>query len=341
MAALETLLSAPSIACKRWVWEQYDHHVQTNTILGPGPAGAALLRIKGTPGALAVSTDGNGRYAFCDPRRGGALAVAEAARNLACVGARPLGVTDCLNFGNPEKDAVYFQFAEAVRGIAEACRALDAPVVSGNVSFYNESPKGAIHPTPTIGMVGLLEDVENRPRGGGTAGDALLLVGRDGGHLGAGSLLAEVLEAVAGRAPAVDLAAERRHADVVRELVRDGDAVFAQDLSDGGLAVAAAEICFGLPAGCGVDVHLPEGGGPHGPMFGEDGARYLLVVPDERRDAVRRRVESAGVPWREAGRVTGDGRIRFRGVGERPRGELEKRWRNAIEDRMESLEDER
>ncbi|HET6360761.1 MAG TPA: phosphoribosylformylglycinamidine synthase subunit PurL [Gemmatimonadota bacterium] len=341
MAALEALLSAPTIASKRWVWEQYDHHVQTNTILGPGPAGAALLRIKGTPGALAVTTDGNGRYAFCDPRRGGALAVAEAARNLACVGARPLAVTDCLNFGNPEKDAVYFQFVEAVRGIAEACRALDAPVVSGNVSFYNESPKGAIHPTPTIGMVGLLEDVASRPRGEGSAGDALVLVGPDGEHLGAGSLLAEVLGIVAGRAPAVDLQAERRHGEIVRELVREGLAVTAQDVSDGGFAVAAAEICFGLPPGCGIEVELPEGGHPHGAMFGEDGARYLLVVPAGRRDAVRARLESAGAPWREAGQVTNDGRIRFRGVGERPREELERRWRNAIEDRMERLEDER
>ncbi|HJU86523.1 MAG TPA: AIR synthase-related protein, partial [Gemmatimonadota bacterium] len=175
----------------------------------------------------------------------------------------------------------------------------------------------------------------------GSKGDALVLVGRDGEHLGAGSLLAEVLGTVAGRAPAVDLDAERRHADVVRALVREGAAVHAQDVADGGLAVAAAEICFGLPTGCGVEVDLPEGAGPHGAMFGEDGARYLLVVPGDRRDAVRGRLASAGVPWREAGRVTDDGRIRFRGVGERPREELERRWRNAIEDRMESLEDER
>jgi phosphoribosylformylglycinamidine synthase len=342
LTALETLLSAPTIASKRWVWEQYDHHVQMNTIFGPGPAGAALLRIKGTPSALGVATDGNGRYVYCDPRRGGALAVAEAARNLATVGARPLGVTDCLNFGNPEKDAVYFQFVEAVRGIAEACRALDAPVVSGNVSFYNESPKGAIYPTPTIGMVGLLEDIECRPRGGGSPGDWLVLIGRDGAHLGAGSLLAEVLGIVAGRAPQVDLEAERRHAEIVRALVRESAAVTAQDVSDGGLSVAAAEICFGLPAGCGIDVELPAAeGGPHGALFGEDGARYLLVVPEVRREAAWARLESAGVPWREAGRVTDDGRIRFRGVGERLREELERRWRCAISDRMETMEDER
>ena len=342
LAALETLLSAPTIASKRWVWEQYDHHVQTNTVLGPGTAGAALLRIKGTPAAVAVVTDGNGRYAYCDPWRGGALAVAEAARNLACVGARPLGVTDCLNFGNPEKDAVYFQFAEAVRGIAEACRALDAPVVSGNVSFYNESPRAAIYPTPTIGMVGLLEDLDTRPRGGGAPGDALVLIGPDGTHLGAGSFLAEVMGVVAGRAPAVDLETERRNAEIVRDLVREGLAVTAQDVSDGGLAVTAAEICFGLPAECGIDLALPEAeGAPHGALFGEDGARYLLVTPAERLGFLRARLESAGAPWREAGRVTDDGRIRFHGAGERPREELERRWRNAIEKRMESMEDER
>ncbi|HEY7472776.1 MAG TPA: phosphoribosylformylglycinamidine synthase subunit PurL [Gemmatimonadota bacterium] len=341
MSALETLLSAPSIARKRWVWEQYDHHVQTNTVLGPGRADAALLRIPGTNRALALVTDGNGRYTYCDPRRGGSLAVAEAARNLACVGARPLGVTDCLNFGNPEKDAVYFQFVEAVRGIAAACRALDAPVVSGNVSFYNESPSAAIHPTPTIGMVGLLDNLAERPRGGGSAGDAVLLLGGDGTHLGAGALLAEVMGVVAGRAPAVDLAAERKHAEIVRGLIRAGLASAAHDLGDGGLAVAAAEIAFTLSPGLGVEIELPAGGeSPHGPMFGEDPARYLLLAAAEGLDSARARLETAGIPWRVAGCVTPDGAIRFVGVGERSRGDLQRRWETSIEERMQ-MEDER
>jgi phosphoribosylformylglycinamidine synthase len=342
MVALEALLSAPSIARKRWVWEQYDHHVQTNTIFGPGRADAALLRIPSTGRALALVTDGNGRYAYCDPRRGGSLAVAEAARNLACVGARPLGVTDCLNFGNPEKDAVYYQFIETVRGIAEACRALDAPVVSGNVSFYNESPAGAIHPTPTIGMVGLLDDVEMRPRGGGAAGDAIVLLGRAGSHLGAGSFLAEVLGVVAGRAPAVDLEVERRHAEIVRTLVWEGLAALAHDIGDGGFAVAAAELTFSLPAGLGVEIELPTmEGSPHGAMFGEDGARYVLLVPNGRIDAVRERLAAAGAPWSLVGRVTRDGLLRFSGVGERPRRDLQHRWESAIEVRMESMKDQR
>ncbi|HUF89776.1 MAG TPA: phosphoribosylformylglycinamidine synthase subunit PurL [Gemmatimonadota bacterium] len=342
--ALETLLRAPSIASKRWVWEQYDHHVQTNTVFGPGRADAALLRIPGTDRGLALKTDGNGRYVYCDPRRGGALAVAEAARNLTCVGARPLGVTDCLNFGNPVKDAVYHQFVEAVRGITDACRALDAPVVSGNVSFYNESPAGAIYPTPTIGMVGLLEDLAERPRGGGAAGDALVLIGPDGTHLGAGSLLAEVLGVVAGRAPAVDLDAERRHGELVRDLVRTGLARVAHDLSDGGLAVAAAELCFGLPAGLGLDLEIEAGdepGGIHAALFGEDGARYLLLVPFDHLPAVRERLAADGVPGRVLGRATDDGVLRFRGVGERPRVALERSWATAIETRMETMEDER
>lgn len=342
LAALETLLSAPTIARKRWVWEQYDHTVQTHTMLGPGRADAALLLLPGTRGAIALTTDGNGRYAYCDPRRGGVLAVAEAARNLACVGARPLAITDCLNFGNPEKDAVYFQFVEAVRGIAEACRALDVPVVSGNVSFYNESPAGAIHPTPTIGMVGLLEDRDARPRGQVVAGDAILLLGGDGTHLGAGSFLAEVLGVVGGRAPEADLAAERRHAEIVRELVREGLAAVSHDLSDGGLAVAAAELCFGLPAGLGMAFEPPEADGPpHGSLFGEDGARYLLLVPAAGLPAVRERLVASGAPWREAGRVTGDGRIVFGAVGARERSELQRLWEEAIELRMETLEDER
>ncbi|HKY60343.1 MAG TPA: phosphoribosylformylglycinamidine synthase subunit PurL, partial [Gemmatimonadota bacterium] len=154
--ALQTLLSAPTIASKRWVWEQYDHTVQASTVAAPG-ADAAIVRIRGTDRGLALAVDGNGRWVYCDPRRGGALAVAEAARNLTAVGARPLAITDCLNFGNPEKDAVYWQFTEAIRGISDACRALDTPVVSGNVSFYNESSRGAILPTPTVGMVGMVD----------------------------------------------------------------------------------------------------------------------------------------------------------------------------------------
>ena len=342
LAALEALLSAPSIARKRWVWEQYDHHVQTNTVLGPGQADAALLRIPGTSKALALVTDGNGRYTYCDPRRGGSLAVAEAARNLACVGARPLGVTDCLNFGNPEKDAVYYQFIEAVRGIAAACRALEAPVVSGNVSFYNESPAGAIYPTPTIGMVGLLEGVDQRPRGDGSVGDALVLVGTDGSHLGASSYLAEVLGVVAGRSPAVDLELERRHGEIGRELIRAGVAASAHDVGDGGFAVAVAELAFGLPGGLGIEIELPSNGvSPHAALFGEDGARYVLLVPARELDGVRQRLAAAEVPWRIAGRVTADGAIRFTAVGERTRRDLQDLWENAIGDRMESMEDER
>ena len=341
LVALETLLSAPTIARKRWVWEQYDHTVQIHTMLGPGRADAALLLLPGTRAAIALATDGNGRYAYCDPRRGGALAVAEAARNLACVGARPLAITDCLNFGNPEKDAVYFQFVEAVRGIAEACRALDAPVVSGNVSFYNESPAGAIHPTPTIGMVGLLEDRDQRPRGEVATGDAVVLLGSDGQHLGAGSFLAEVLGLVAGRAPEVDLAAETRHAAIVRALIRKGLASVAHDVSDGGLAVAAAEICFGLATGLGIALELPPDAPPHGALFGEDGARYLLVIPGAAWHTVQERLAASGAPWRVAGRVTDDARIDLGPVGARERSELQRLWEEAIETRMERLEDER
>jgi phosphoribosylformylglycinamidine synthase len=214
--------------------------------------------------------------------------------------------------------------------------------VSGNVSFYNESPAGAIHPTPTIGMVGLLEDRDERPRGVAAGGDAIVLVGPDGGHLGAGSLLSEVLGLIAGRAPDVDLEAERRHAEIVRSLIRAGLAIVAHDIGDGGLAVAAAELCFGLPPGFGIGLDLPAThGSPHGVLFGEDGARYLLVVSAAALAEVRERLAGAGVPWREAGRVTDDGRIAFGAVGARDRAKLQRRWEEAIETRMESLEDQR
>jgi phosphoribosylformylglycinamidine synthase len=338
LAALERLLAAPTIASKRWVWEQYDHQVQASTVLGPG-ADAAVLRLRGTRRGLALAVDGNGRWVHCDPRRGAALAVCEAARNVTAVGARPLAITDCLNFGNPEKDAVHWQFVEAIRGIAEACRALETPVVSGNVSFYNESSAGRIHPTPTIGMVGVLDDVERAvPPGRAAPGDRLIEIGGAGSHLGASSFLAEVLGEVAGRAPAVDPAAERVRGDAVRALVAGGLVGTIRDVSDGGLGVAAAEMLFALPPACGMELVLPAGAAPCAALFGEDAGRYLLALPAERAGAALAELARRGVPAREAGRITDDGAFRVAGAGERPRARLFALWDGSIEDRMRRTE---
>ncbi len=327
---LATLLAAPTIANKRWVWEQYDHHVQTNTVTGPG-ADAAVLTIRGTDRGLALAVDGNGRWVYCDPRAGGALAVAEAARNLAAVGAKPLAVTDCLNFGNPEKDPIYYQFVEAIRGVAEACRALGTPVVSGNVSFYNESSAGAVHPTPTIGMVGLIDDLEARIHpDGAAAGDVLIEIGGGGSHLGASSFLKDVMGTVAGRPPEVDLEAEAAAGDAVRALAAAGIARAARDVSDGGLAVAAAELAFAHPPETGIEIALEDGADLFGALFGEDAARLLVAVSPDDLEAALGVASDHGVAVRVAGRLTDDGVFRVAGHGERPRAELEEAWRESI-----------
>ena len=319
--ALETLLAASTIASKRWVWEQYDHTVQASTVAAPG-ADAAIVRIRGTD-------------------RGLALAVAEAARNLAAVGARPLAITDCLNFGNPEKDAVYWQFAEAIRGISEACRALDTPVVSGNVSFYNESSRGAIHPTPTIGMVGVVDLARTILPGRGRPGDLAVLVGGEGSHLGATSLLKEVLGLTAGRAPAVDLDAERRLGEAVRELAGAGLVRSAHDLSDGGLGVAAAELLFGHPRETGLDLELPAGVDPVKVLFAEDAGRILLVIAAENEADVSGRLSDHGLPVRVAGRLTGTPVLRIAALGHRRRLDLEALWQGTIPRIMQRTESSR
>lgn len=341
LAALMTLIAAASLANKRWVFEQYDHHVRTATVIGPG-ADAALLAIKGTKRGLALTIDGNGRYVYCDPYRGGALAVAEAARNVTAVGATPLAITDCLNFGNPEKDDIYYQFVEALRGIADACRALDTPVVSGNVSFYNQSSAGAVYPTPTIGMIGLLRDIEKRiPTGRAAAGDRLLLVGGDGAHLGVSSFLKEVIGEVTGRPPAVDFRAERRSAEAIRTLNDAGLIGSCRDIGDGGLALATAELMFGLEAGLGVELEIPEGTDLHGALFGEDGARYLVTVGEENLAQATSLMVELEVMHRACGQVVDSAAYHIVGVGSVDRATLEDRWNNAIPGTMQLSESNR
>ncbi len=281
---LEQLLSSPTIASKQWVYQQYDSTVRTNTVRGPGAGDAAVLRIRGSARGIAAKTDCNGRYVYLEPRTGGRIAVAEAARNVACVGARPRAITNCLNFGNPRKPEVFWQFREAVAGMGEACAALDTPVTGGNVSFYNESPTGAVFPTPTVGMIGVLDDVERALGMAFPSADlAIVLIGDPTDELGASEYLARIHGVVAGAPPRCDLRRERGVIETLLDSVYAGIVRSAHDCSEGGLAVALAECCMARRSamvGATVDVsrwaHLPQ----RAVLFGEAQARILVSTPD-------------------------------------------------------------
>jgi phosphoribosylformylglycinamidine synthase len=308
MAALQRLLGCPDLASKRWIWEQYDHMVMASTVQRPG-GDAAVLRVLGTSKGIAVTTDCTPRYCLADPREGGRQAVAEAWRNLTAVGARPLAITDCLNFGNPEKPEIMGQFAGCIEGMAEACRALEFPVVSGNVSFYNETNGAAIPPTPTVGGVGVLSDLGRMATIALKAeGEALLLVGhRDGdGWLGQSLYLREMEGREDGAPPPVDLAAERRNGDFVRGLIARGRVRTCHDVSDGGLLVAVAEMA--LAGGLGAAIEAPPeaaGALPQAWLFGEDQGRYVIVVPEADVTAIEAEAGRAGVPVLSIGHVGG------------------------------------
>jgi len=302
------LLDHPAIASKRWVYEQYDSTVQAGTVLGPGGDGG-VLRLRDVSFGLALKTDCNSRYVLLDPYEGGKAAVAEAARNVACTGARPLGMTNCLNFGSPERPAVFHQFREACRGMADACRALETPVTGGNVSFYNESPAGAVDPTPVVGMVGLLADVERAvPSHASSPGDAVFVLGETRPELG-GSILWQVLhEFSGGTPPRVDLAAERRLLDYLvsgaeRRLFRS-----AHDCSQGGLGVALAEVAMGdayQESGFGLNVDLSAYGTLPALelLFSESHGRVVITCPPERAAPVADLARERGVPAHRAGTV--------------------------------------
>ncbi|MEI6985243.1 MAG: phosphoribosylformylglycinamidine synthase subunit PurL [Rhodospirillaceae bacterium] len=297
------LMGCPDLASKRWIWQQYDSQVGGDTIFSSGCADAALVRVHGTDKALAMTTDCTPRYCFADPVRGGAQAVAEAWRNLTAVGATPLALTDNLNFGNPEKPAIMGQLVGCIQGMAEACLALDFPVVSGNVSLYNETNGVAILPTPTIGGVGLLEDAGKRVGMGFVQdSDTVVLLGETPGHLGQSLYLREIHGREDGPPPPIDLAAERRNGDLVRGLIHDGLVNACHDIADGGLAVAMAEMA--LAGRRGAEVVLPVGACPIGFLFGEDQARYLVAAADAR--PVLKRAAAAGVPALAIGTTGGD-----------------------------------
>ena len=304
--ALLRLLAAPTIASKRSIWRQYDHQVGINTLVLPG-SDAAVLRIKGTPRAIAVATDGNGRYGYLDPFLGGAMAVAEAARNVVCAGGRPLAMTNCLNFASPERPEIMWQFAEIVDGIAAASHALGVPVTGGNVSFYNETLGRAILPTPIVGVVGLLEDAERRTtQWFKEEGDVVVLLGEPGGQLGGSEYLQTVHGRLGGVPAPLDLDRERAVQAACLAAIEAGRVRSAHDCAEGGLAVALAECCITGPQGRGAAVLLPEGGRVDELLFGEAPSRILVTVAPGDVERLMRIVREWTVPVQVLGHVGGD-----------------------------------
>ena len=303
--ALVQLVGCPDLSSKRWIWEQYDHIIGGNTIQTPG-GDAAIVRVENGPKGLAMTSDVTPRYCEADPVEGGKQAVAEAWRNITAVGGLPLAITDNLNFGNPERPEAMGQFVGCIRGIGEACRALDFPVVSGNVSLYNETNGRGILPTPTIGGVGVMDDVSvHATVAFKTDGEAVLLVGETKGWLGQSMYLKEISGREDGAPPPVDLAVERRNGDLVRALIRSGRTRTVHDCSDGGLGVALAEMAMAGGVGATVDA-LPAGIPAHAALFGEDQARYVLAVPAAEVEAVLAAAKAAGVPVQRIGTTGGD-----------------------------------
>ena len=300
------LLGSPNISSKRWIYEQYDSMVRTNNVVLAG-ADAAVVYVKDTDKALSLTTDCNGRYVYLNPRRGAMIAVAEAARNVACTGAVPVAITNCLNFGNPYKPEVYWQFKEAVQGIGEACRAFDTPVTGGNVSFYNESPTTAVYPTPVIGMLGIVEKLDHVTRAAFlNEGDAILLLGSTRGHTGGSEYLSLVHGTIAGDAPAVDLAAETALQQTVLEAIRAGAVVSAHDCSEGGLAVALAESCIlNEDRLLGAAVFTGWRGRPDFGLFGEDQGRILISARPQDVTTIQGIAAKHNVPARRIGIVGG------------------------------------
>ena len=337
------LLASPGIASKRWVYRQYDHMVRTNTLVFPG-MGAGVVRVKGTRRALALSVDGNSRFVYLDPFIGAQLAVAEAARNVACAGGQPIGATNCLNFGNPERPEIMWQFARAVEGIGAACRALDIPITGGNVSLYNETDGKAILPTPVIGVVGLIEDAARVVRRTFCSeGDAIVLLGETRDELGGSEYLKVMHGLVRGVPPMLDLT---REAALQRLLVKgasDGLIRSAHDSAEGGVAVTLAECCFDTELGADTDIPAVDAAAPGfgdvAALFGETASRVVVSIDASRTAELQTLAAEAGVPATLIGRVGGH-RIRVavagRGMLDESRADAERLWSNAIGNYFES-----
>jgi phosphoribosylformylglycinamidine synthase II len=303
---LETLFSSLNICSKKWVFEQYDHMVRINTVVLPG-SDAAVVRIKGTEKAIALTSDCNSRYAFLDPFKGGAIAVCEAARNIACSGGKPLAITDCLNFGNPEKPEIMWQFIEAIKGMSKACEILKTPVVSGNVSFYNETSGTPIYPTPTVGMVGLIDNVNKHiTQNFKESGDIIVLIGENREELGGSEYLLQMHNMVKGKAPDIDIELELKTINTILELNDNSLIKSAHDLSEGGLAVGLAECCITGDIPIGATVNIASDIDPIYMLFGESQSRILITCEENKLSDVEKILNKNKLKFSQIGRVGGN-----------------------------------
>jgi phosphoribosylformylglycinamidine synthase len=318
MQSLLKIIGSPDMCSRRWVWEQYDYSVMADTVQCPG-GDAAVVRVHDSNKGLAITTDVSPRYCKADPYEGAKQAVAEAYRNISAVGARPLAVTDNLNFGNPQKPEIMWEIVAGVDGIGDACRALDFPVISGNCSLYNETNGEGILPTPAIGAVGLLKDVHRMATiAFKRDGDAIVLIGETKGHLGQSVYLREIEGKEEGAAPPVDLATEKKHGDFVRGLIESGRIDTVHDVSDGGLLVAVTEMAMANGIGASLETAADIAF-----LFGEDQARYVLAIPANVAEAAVAQAKSAGIQAALLGRTGGD-KIAVKGAGDISLAELKR-----------------
>ena len=334
-AVLLKLLASPNITNKRWVYEQYDTQVRTNTVIMPG-GDASVVRIKGTKKALAMKTDCNGKYAYLNPYMGGIAAVCESARNVVCTGAVPLAITNCLNFGNPYNPEMYYQFAECIRGMGDACRYLNTPVTGGNVSFYNLSRDYAVFPTPTIGMVGLIEDVDKMMTSYfKDEGDDIFILGKDLYETGGSEYLSRIHKTIKGNPPQISLDSEKKLHDFILKIINEGLIKSAHDISDGGLAVALAECCvMNRNNYIGCEVNISGKGRKDFMMFSETQSRVIISAEKKQSDIILNKAMKAGIEIEHAG-ITGGNKVKINGLINLELETISEKYYNSIHKIME------
>jgi len=300
----EKIFCSPNIVSKQWVYQQYDYMVRTNSVIDPG-GDAAVVRIKGTQKALSMKTDCNARYVYLDPRMGAKIAVAESARNVICTGAKPIAITNCLNFGNPYKPDIYWQFSESIAGIGEACLALETPVSGGNVSFYNESDKWRVYPTPVIGMLGLIDDINNiTPAGFQNEGDLVYLIGETKSELGGSEYLKQIHNKIAGLPPQINLDLEKRTNDFVLKTIESGYINSAHDIADGGLAIALAECCIiNNEKSIGIEANIQSDLEPYIFLFSETQSRYILSIDTNNKNEFEKLLQESNILFQQIGQT--------------------------------------